>query len=100
VWDFPGKDGGSLASVRIEPRLRVSSMVALHEATLAGLGIADLPRYLVEEDLRARRLVSVLEAFETKASSVFVLYAASPLLPTRTREAARQLVAALTRALG
>ena len=99
VWDFPSKDGGPLASVRIEPRLRVTSMVALHEATLAGLGVADLPRYLVEADLRARRLVAVLEAFEIRASSVFVLYAAGPLLPTRTREAARYLVNALTRAL-
>jgi LysR family transcriptional activator of dmlA len=99
VWDFPAQNGGPLATVRVDPRLRVSSMTALLEATKAGLGIADLPRYLVEEDLQARRLVAVLEPFETRANSVFVLYTAGAFLPTRTREAAKHLVKELTRAL-
>lgn len=73
--------------------------MALHDAARAGLGIADLPRYLVEEDIRSRRLVALLEPVETRASSVFVLYGPGSFLPARTRELAKHLVRELTREL-
>lgn len=72
-------------------RLRFSTSVAVHEAAKAGLGIADLPGYLVEDDLRARRLTRVLADFEEPARSVYVIYAAGSLLPTRVREVVRHL---------
>jgi DNA-binding transcriptional LysR family regulator len=85
--------------VRVVPRLRFSSTVAVHEAAKAGLGIADLPDYLVEEDLRAKRLARVLEQLETPPRSVYVIYAAGPLLPTRVREMAGFLERELKKAL-
>jgi len=85
--------------VRVVPRLRFSSTTAIHEAAKAGLGIADLPDYLVEEDLRAKRLSRVLEQLQTPPRSVFVVYAAGPLLPTRVREVSRFLERELKKAL-
>jgi DNA-binding transcriptional LysR family regulator len=99
VWEFRIKGGATPESVRIEPRLRLNSTMALHDAAKAGLGIADLPRYLVEEDLRARRLVAVLQPHETRPSEVFVIYGSGTFLPARTREVAKYLVSELTRAL-
>lgn len=88
-WTFRSKGvGGAPVSVRVAPRLRFSSTTAIHEAAKAGLGIADLPDYLVAEDLRAKRLLRVLEQLETPPRNVYVIYAAGPLLPTRVREAA------------
>lgn len=92
-WQLSGE------SLRRVPRLRLSSTLALREAVLAGLGIADLPRYLVQEELRTRRLVSVLDGHDAAARGVFVIYSAGPLLPVRTREAAHHLTRALKQSL-
>lgn len=100
VWHFRSKDrSGSSESVRVSARLRVNHTLSLVEAARAGLGVAGLPSYLVEEDLRARRLVCLLEQFTIDERGVFVIYAAGPLLPVRVREAASQLVRDLTRQL-
>src|SRR5438552_15893967 len=53
----------NVRTVHVDGRLTVSNTLALRDAALAGLGIADLPRYLVAEDLREGRLVSMLPAF-------------------------------------
>jgi DNA-binding transcriptional LysR family regulator len=100
LWSFRAKGaGGGPVSVRVIPRLRFSNTVAVHEAAKAGLGIADLPDYLVEEDLQAKRLSRVLEQLETPPRSVFVIYAAGPLLPTRVREMAHFLERELKKTL-
>ncbi len=100
IWDFgPVCDGVAPQRVRVSGRVRVSNTLSLHEAAKAGLGIANLPRYLVEDDLRARRLVSVLESFETPERGIFVVYAAGPLLPARVREVSGYLVKELSKAL-
>lgn len=74
-------------------------MLWRHRAAKAGQGIADLPDYLVAEDLRAKRLSRVLEPLETLPRSVYVIYAAGQLLPTRVREAAGFLERELKKAL-
>lgn len=94
TWQF-----GPSQSVRVTGRLRVGNTLSLHEAAKAGLGIANLPRFLVEEDLRARRLVSVLEPFETVASGIYVVYTPGPFLPARVRECASYLVRELGKVL-
>jgi LysR family transcriptional activator of dmlA len=72
-WHF-GTRGEAAQSLRVVGRLRVSNTLCLYEAAKAGLGIAELPRYLVEGDLRARRLVCVLEKFEPTGRGVYVIY--------------------------
>lgn len=91
---------GAPVSVRAAPRIRLSNTAAIHEAAKAGLGIADLPDYLVEEDLQARRLALVLPQLRTPPSNVYVIYAPGRLLPTRVREAAGYLEKELKKALG
>lgn len=100
IWEFGrGGEGAAAQRVRVNGRISVSNTLSLHEAAKAGLGIANLPRYLVEEDLRARRLLTVLDPYETTERGIFVVYAASPLLPARVREAAKYLVRELTHVL-
>jgi LysR family transcriptional regulator, transcriptional activator for dmlA len=99
VWSFPASRSHPPDSVRVGARLRFSNTLAIYEAAKAGLGVADLPRYLVEDDLRARRLITLLEPFEMAPSGVFVVYGAGPLLPARVRAVADCLVRELPKAL-
>ncbi len=57
-WSFDTSDGP--ASVEVEGRVRTSNVIALREAVLAGLGVARLPGWIVDDDLRKKRLVRVL----------------------------------------
>jgi len=65
--------------------LIVGNTLSLHDAVVAGFGIADLPRYLVEDDLREGRLVSVLPRFVINERSIFALYAPSRFTPPKVR---------------
>lgn len=91
---------GAAGLVRRAAGWNRSAPCASPEAAKGGLGIADSPSYLIEEDLRARRLSRVLTALTTPASSVYVVHAAGPLLPTRVREVAGYLERELKKALG
>ena len=85
-------DAGKPASVRVCGPLRTNSVQSLREAALAGLGIADLPSYLVGDDIRAGRLESVLDEFVVPERAVYALYAAGRSLPARSREFVKLLV--------
>ncbi|MFY0569850.1 LysR substrate-binding domain-containing protein [Archangium lansingense] len=79
------EDAEHTTPIRISGRLHVNNTHALRQAALAGLGIADLPRYLVEEDLVAGRLEAVLERFVPVGRGVFAIYAPSPYVPIKVR---------------
>jgi LysR family transcriptional activator of dmlA len=83
---------GKTTSVRVCGPLQTNSTSSLHEAALAGLGIADLPTYLVAGDLRAGRLESVLDGFVAPERAVYALYAAGRSVPARTRELVKMLL--------
>jgi LysR family transcriptional activator of dmlA len=72
-------------TIAVEGRLQLSNALSIREAALAGLGIADLPRYLVEEDLERGDLTRVLETFPRRERGIFVLYAPSPFTPSKVR---------------
>lgn len=100
-WTLSSKSRAAVPrSVRVAGRFAASNTQSLREAALAGLGIAELPSYLVAADLAARRLVSVLDHFETSRRDVFVVYAAGRLLPARVRALVEHLVPGLAEALG
>ena len=49
-------------------------MSALHCATLQGLGVAKLPELIINEDLKAGRLVKVIPAWEPKPELIHLAY--------------------------
>jgi LysR family transcriptional activator of dmlA len=85
-------DAGKPASVRVCGPLQTNSLQSLREAALAGLGIADLPAYLVSDDVRAGRLEPVLDEFVVPDRAVYALYASGRSLPARSREFVKLLV--------
>jgi DNA-binding transcriptional LysR family regulator len=86
---------GRIVPVRIAGPLRINNTRAVYQAALAGLGIAELPHYLVADDLAAGRLRTVLDELMVREHSIWIVYVASRLVPLRISEVARQLAAAL-----
>ena len=73
----------ALAVTIIEVALIVSLMVALRLATLQGVGVCQLPTFVVQEDLRAGKLIDVLPGWAPRSG---IIHAAFPsrrgLLPS------------------
>ncbi len=94
AWRLPGPDGAERA-VSGRSRLRLDSAEALRDAALAGLGIAQLPDFLIADDLAAGRLVPVLPAWQTDAVPVLALYPDRRYLEPRVRRFIDLLAASL-----
>src|SRR5262249_36161764 len=59
------ESGGRSAEVRVGVRLCVNDYEMIREAARAGLGVALIPDYLCEEDLRAGRLRRLLRGWSS-----------------------------------
>jgi DNA-binding transcriptional LysR family regulator len=80
TWRLSGGDGVE-EEVRVAARFSGNTAQALHKATVAGLGIALLPRTMTIFDLQAGRLVPVLPHYRRKGSGLNVLYPSRRHLP-------------------
>jgi DNA-binding transcriptional LysR family regulator len=58
-------------------------VTSIREAVRAGLGVAVLPDWLIQEDLLSGRLVRVLPQWKAKDLPIHVVYAGQRLLPAR-----------------
>jgi DNA-binding transcriptional LysR family regulator len=92
TWKLRSTSGKPVA-IRVCGPLQTNNTLSLHQAALAGLGIADLPAYLVTKDLRAGRLEVVLGDFVAFDRSVYAVYAPGHSIPTRVREFVKLLMA-------
>jgi DNA-binding transcriptional LysR family regulator len=94
-WPFRGRSGPELYPVT--GRLRFNSIALARGAALAGLGIALFPEFLCVADLRARRLVAVLDDWRIDAGAVWLIHPAGRYLAARVRAFAELAVAAAAR---
>ena len=71
-WVFRGPDG----EIRVPPRgnYQVNNSEARRDALLAGLGICEMPTFIVGADLAAGRLVEVLSAYPLPAHAVHAVF--------------------------
>jgi DNA-binding transcriptional LysR family regulator len=72
-WKLTGRDGRE-HPVRVESRLRTNNGDALRQAALAGFGIVMQPQVLLEDDVRAGRLVPLLSNYRLPAAPVHLVY--------------------------
>lgn len=80
-WAFKGEYRGT----RVKPWLVINDGGALGSAALAGLGIVQAPRYLVAEDIKAGRLISLLDEFTDDRGTVSVVWPSSRTRVARVR---------------
>ncbi|MSP37248.1 MAG: LysR family transcriptional regulator [Deltaproteobacteria bacterium] len=71
-WKF--RQGGKTLTVRVKPRLTVSSNDAAIEATLRGFGIARLLSYQVASQVASRQLKFILPEYEPVPMPIHVLH--------------------------
>lgn len=83
-WRFRAEDGGWIRAPT-RSRLRLDSGQAIRDAALAGLGIAYLPSFLVEQELADRRLRRVLPGLQAEQVIVSAIYPTRRLLEPRVR---------------
>jgi len=82
-WRF--RSGGGWIKAQGRSRLRLDSGEALHDAALAGFGIALLPNFLIAADLTAGRLRQVLPDLETDDTKILAHYSDKGVLEPRVR---------------
>ena len=82
-WSFQSPDGMQ----RIQPKgnYQVNNSDAIHRACLDGLGIANLPRFIVESDLQAGRLQTILTDFPLPEHGIYAVYPQRKYLPTKVK---------------
>lgn len=83
AWNF--RVQGQPVPVIHAGRLQMDSAEALHQATVAGLGIATLPSYVVNDDLRSGKLVQLLAAYAEAAEPIRVIYPSKRHLSPKVR---------------
>ena len=76
---------GNPVSIKIAGRLECNDGAVLHDWALAGLGLAWRSLWEVGDDLRAGRLMSVLDAFAAPPLGIHALYPQRRQLPLRLR---------------
>lgn len=77
--------GDTTQRVALQPRLRSSNVLALRDAAVAGLGIAQLPRLVAEPALQSGALCPVLPAWSPAPVPVHALYASARYLTPKVR---------------
>jgi DNA-binding transcriptional LysR family regulator len=81
-WRLDGPDGAT-ATIRHTPRFVTEDMVALRLAALRGVGVCQFPTLVVQDDLKAGRLIDLLPDWAPRAG---IIHAAFPsrrgLLPS------------------
>ncbi|EDY16803.1 transcriptional regulator, LysR family [Chthoniobacter flavus Ellin428] len=75
--------GGVEQTLPISPILISEGVTSLREAARTGLGLALMPDWLIEEDLRSKHLAHVLPQWRPKDLPLHVVYAGQRLLPAR-----------------
>jgi DNA-binding transcriptional LysR family regulator len=93
TWTFDGPHGRE--SVVVQSSLRLNHGGAIRAAALRGLGLALLPGFTVDDDLRSGALRSVLDEYRLPPSGIYAVMPAD----AHTTKKVRSLVDFLARAL-
>ncbi|MEX2617059.1 MAG: LysR family transcriptional regulator [Alphaproteobacteria bacterium] len=83
-WEF--SSNGESRRIHIEGTFEANSGIAVHAATLAGLGIAQLASYVAVPDLKAGRLISCLDEFVVSQRPIYAIYPHRRHLSPKVRE--------------
>lgn len=82
VWSLMGPDGAQVA-VHHQPRFITQGMAALRKVAVAGVGVAQLPRMMVAEELADGRLIHVMPEWAPRREIIHAVFASRRgLLPS------------------
>lgn len=78
-------DGRSKAAIQVGGIFQTNDALALRRAAIAGMGIAMLPRFAAEQDVRDGRLETVLTEWQPEILGIHALYVSRRHLPLAAR---------------
>lgn len=94
-WAFKGSEGageGEVESevesvVKVQPQgnYQVNNSEALHEALLAGLGICQMPTFIVGSALASGKLVPLLSGYALPQHAIYAVFSERKHLPAKVR---------------
>lgn len=90
-WQF--RQRGKPVEVKPQPRTRVNDTEGLLQALLLGMGICQVPDYLVAPAIADGRLVELLPRFRPRPLPISIVYPSGRLMPSRLRAAVKALEA-------
>lgn len=76
---------GKAGTVRVCQRLSATNGDVLRDAAIAGLGVVNLPSFLLYESVNAGELVPLMVDHNWSELDIFVVYPKTTILPRRTR---------------
>lgn len=82
-WQFIGPDGS--INVHVSGTFKSTSNTVIKHAALRGVGTALLGRYVIESDIRAGRLMTLLNGYTVPPRMLHVVYQRGGKLPQRTK---------------
>jgi DNA-binding transcriptional LysR family regulator len=82
-WRF--RFQGKAAAMPVHGNMVTSDGTVLRQATLAGLGLAVLPLFMVAADIKAGRLRTVLDGFRRAEIGIYAVFVNRKHLPLRTK---------------
>lgn len=87
-WIFRN-DQGEVIKVPVNGRTIISNATGLQECAIAGMGLALLPLWLIDQDLKAGNLIKILSDYEVTATdfdtSAWLVYPSRSYMPRKTK---------------
>jgi len=83
-WPFRNEQGEAF-TVPVSGPVEVNSPMAVRAATLAGLGFAIIPDFIVTEDIAAGRLFCMLDEYLPEGGGIYAVYPHRRYLPAKIR---------------
>jgi len=83
-WPFKAGNGETF-TVSVAGPIEINSPLSARAAALAGLGFAIIPDFIVAEDLKAGRLITVLDEWLPTGGSIFAVYPHRRYQPAKVR---------------
>jgi DNA-binding transcriptional LysR family regulator len=87
-WRFRDAKGQE-CEVMVRGRTTISNAVALAQCAIAGMGVALLPHWLIDDDLRDGRLVDIFPAYAVTATefntAAWMVYPSRTYVPIKVR---------------
>lgn len=80
---FEGSNGRE--TVKLAVSIRSNNTAMLYQATLAGMGLAVLPEWLIEDDLTSQRLEELKPHYTLPTSSLYAIYISRRYLSPKIR---------------
>lgn len=82
-WHFSGRNG----TVKVLPKgnYQVNNSAAIREALITGLGVCQMPTFIVGPDLASGKLVSLLEDYPLPLHAIYAVFPERKHLPAKVR---------------